>query len=250
MIAESGRFVARRATDPTFPVITALRNRSSPGHHAPVRFIDLSHTIVADMITYPGLPGPEIDDHLSFEASANHYAAGTEFRIGRISMVSNTGTYLDTPAHRHRDGHDLAGLPLDRCARLPTVVVDVGPTATGPETLPADVDGCAVLLRSGWDRHWGTERYGDPAHPHLTEDGARHLVERGAVLVGIDSVNVDDTVAGHRPAHTVLLGAGVPIVEHLTNLDALPITGASFTAAPPAIRDMATFPVRAFAVLP
>jgi kynurenine formamidase len=201
------------------------------------------------MTTYPGLPGPVIEDHLSFEASAGHYAEGTEFSIGRISMVANTGTYLDTPAHRFRDGHDLAGLALERCALLDVVVVDVGQAGCGPDSLPEDVAGRAVLLRSGWDRHWGTERYGGPEHPHLTETGAQHLVDRGAVLVGIDSVNIDDTVGFARPAHSVLLAAGVPVVEHLTNLGELPATGARFTAVPPAIRGLATFPVRAFATL-
>lgn len=214
-----------------------------------VRFIDLSHVIEQGTVTYPGLPGPEISSHLSFEDSRSHYSVGTEFSIGRISMVANTGTYLDTPAHRFRGGEDLHRLPLDRCAILPAVVVDgsggIGPGAFGD----VEVDGCAVLLRTGWDRHWGTERYGDPDHPHLTGDGAEYLVERGAVLVGIDSVNIDDTSAGERPAHTALLAAGVPIVEHLTGLDAVPTTGARFTAVPPAVRGFATFPVRAFATI-
>ena len=214
-----------------------------------MRLVDLSHEITPGMITYPGLPGPEIGDHLGFEESHAVYAAGTEFNIGRISMVANTGTYLDTPAHRYRDGYDLAGLTLERCVGLPAVVVDVTGPAIGPESLPDDVEGCAVLLRSGWDAHWGTDRYGDPVHPHVTEEGARHLVALGVGLVGIDSVNVDDTVGRERPAHTVLLAAGVPVVEHLTNLGALPARGATFSAVPPAVRGMATFPVRAFAAI-
>lgn len=213
-----------------------------------MRHADLSHVITDRMVTYPGLPGPEITAHLSFEDSHEHYAAGTEFTIGRISMVANTGTYLDTPAHRFRDGADLSRLSLDRCAMLPTVVLDAaGRTAIGPELFDGtDVEGRAVLLRTGWDEHWGTERYGDAAHPHLTGDGARHLVAHGAVLVGIDSVNIDDTRTGERPAHTVLLAAGLPVVEHLTGLAAVP-AGARFTAVPPAVRGLATFPVRAFA---
>lgn len=215
-----------------------------------VRIVDLSHEISAGMITYPGLPGPEIEDHLSFEASHGVYAAGTEFCIGRISMVTNTGTYLDTPAHRYRSGHDLSGLALERCVDLPVVVVAVHEVAIGPAELPDEIeDGCAVLLHSGWDRHWGTGRYGDPVHPHLTEEGARHLVEQHVGLVGIDSVNIDDTVGGARPAHSVLLEAGVPIVEHLTALDGLPERGARFSAVPPAVRGLATFPVRAFATI-
>ena len=217
--------------------------------------VDLSHVVEHAMTTYPGLPGPEIGDHLSFEDSAAVYAPGTEFAIGRISMVANTGTYLDTPAHRYRDGHDLAGLTLERCADLPAVVVDVGWRAIGPEAfvdLPP-LAGTAVLLSTGWDRHWRTEAYGDPTHPFLTEAGARHLVAAGVTLVGIDSVNIDDTspaAAGARPTHGVLLAADIPVVEHLTGLDALPGTGARFSAVPPAVRGMATFPVRAFAIVP
>lgn len=217
-----------------------------------MRLIDLSHVIEHQMITYPGLPGPEIGVHLSFDASASRYAPGTEFAIGQVSMVANTGTYLDTPAHRYRDGYDLAGLALERCALLPAVVVDssdlaIGPTAFDDVDVPA---GSAVLLRTGWDRHWGTERYGDPVHPHLPEAGAHQLVERGAALVGIDSVNIDSTTTGERPAHSILLAAGIPIVEHLTGLDGLPAIGARFTAIPPAIRGLASFPVRAFAHVP
>ncbi|CAM01250.1 kynurenine formamidase [Saccharopolyspora erythraea NRRL 2338] len=215
-----------------------------------MRLVDLSHVIEPGMATYPGLPGPEISSHLSFDDSRSHYSAGTEFTIGRISMVSNTGTYLDTPAHRFREGDDLCRLPLERCAMLPAAVVDGGDSAIGADAFEGvDVGGCAVLLRTGWDRYWGTDRYGAPEHPHLTEAGARYLVDRGVALVGIDSVNIDDTRTGDRPAHTVLLGADVPVVEHLTGLGALPATGARFTAVPPAVRGLATFPVRAFATI-
>ena len=188
-------------------------------------FVDLSHVIERDMVTYPGLPGPEISSHLDFDESRAHYAPGTEFAIGRISMVANTGTYLDAPAHRFRDGGDLSWLPLQRCALLPAVVVG-GHGAIGSEAFDGvEVVGCAVLLRTGWDRHWGTERYADPDHPHLTGAGAERLVAGGAVLVGIDSVNIDDTATGDRPAHTALLASGVPVVEHLTGLQALPARG-------------------------
>jgi kynurenine formamidase len=168
-------------------------------------------------------------------------------------MVANTGTYLDTPAHRYRAGHDLADLPLENCAQLPIVVVDartvdagIGPDAFAGLT----VAGAAVLLHTGWDRHWRTRRYGDPSHPYLTEDGAQTLVDGSAALVGIDSVNIDATTTGERPAHTILLGARIPVVEHLTALGDLPPNGALFTAVPPAVRGMATFPVRAFAAVP
>ena len=214
-----------------------------------MELIDLSHHIEPGMVTYPGLPGPEMSSHLSFEDSRSHYASGTEFSIGRISMVANTGTYLDTPAHRFRDGNDLGRLPLESCAMLPAAVVD-GDGAIGPDSFDGvEIDGRAVLLRTGWDRHWGTDRYGEPEHPHLTGAGAQHLVDRGAVLVGIDSVNIDDTRTGERPAHTALLAAEVPVVEHLAGLNALPATGSRFTAVPPAVQGMATFPVRAFATV-
>jgi kynurenine formamidase len=217
------------------------------------RLVDLSHVITAGMTTYPGLPGPEITPHLTRERSRDHYAPGTEFTIDRISMVGNTGTYLDSPFHRYPDGADLAGLPLDTVADLPIVVVRLtgGPErGIGPHAVaPYDVEGAAVLLHTGWDRHWGTGTYGDPA-PYLTEAASRSLADRGARLVGIDSVNIDDTVGRQRPAHSVLLAAGVAVLEHLTNLDRLPPGGARLHAAPPRVAGFGTFPVRAYAVLP
>lgn len=214
-----------------------------------MELIDLSHPIADGMTTYPGLPGPVITEHLTFEDSRDHYAPGTEFAIGRIDMVANTGTYLDTPAHRYPDGHDLSRLPLHRCAMVPGVVVDCA-EAIGPEAFDGvDLGDRAVLLRTGWDRHWGTSAYGDTAHPFLTEDGAQFLAGAGARLVGIDSVNIDHTGGGTRPAHSVLLAARIPVVEHLTGLAALPIEGFTFTAVPPAVQGLATFPVRAFAAV-
>jgi arylformamidase len=218
-----------------------------------MELVDLNHVIEHGMTTYPGLPGPEVGDHLTFDDSHGVYAAGTEFTIGRLSMVTNTGTYLDTPRHRYRDGWDVADLRLDQCVDLPAVVVDVedGDGAIGPDDLEGlDVAGAAVLVRTGWDRHWRTEVYGDPAHPFLTAAAANHLVEAGAALVGIDSVNIDDTRAGERPVHTILLGADVPVVEHLTALDRLPAAGARFSAVPLRITGLGTLPVRAFARLP
>lgn len=220
------------------------------------RLVELSHPIHHGMVTYPGLPGPEITTHLSREDSRSRYAPGTEFQIGRISMIGNTGTYLDAPAHRFADGADLAGVPLDRVADLPGVVVRVpaGVRAIDRSRLTSyQVAGRAVLLHTGWSAHFGTDRYGDPDHPHLTADGAAWLVDQGAALVGIDSVNIDDTApaaSGTRPAHSALLGAGVPVVEHLCGLDALPPEGFRFTAAPPRIAGMTGLAVRAFAVLP
>ena len=217
-----------------------------------MRFIDLSHTISDGLVTYPGLPAPVISDHLSFEASHDVYAAGYEFSIGRIDMIANTGTYLDTPGHRHRGRHDLSGLPLEKCALLPAVVVD-GP-ATGAVEMSAfaglDVAGTAVLVRTGWSARFGTPEYGAPEHPYLATDAAAWLADAGAVLVGIDSVNIDDTRGGGRPVHTLLLEREIPIVEHLTGLDRLPATGATFSAVPVKVAGMSTFPVRAFATLP
>jgi arylformamidase len=224
------------------------------GPTAPGRLVELNHVIEAGMTTYPGLPGPEITPHLTRADSRAHYAPGVEFAIDRISMVGNTGTYLDSPYHRYPDGTDLAGVPLESVADLPTVVVrlvDSDQRGIGPRALAAfDVAGAAVLLHTGWDRHWGTESYGDPA-PYLTEPAAKLLADAGARLVGIDSVNIDDTHSGgQRPAHSILLDAGVPVLEHLTGLADLPATGARLHAAPPRVRGFGTFPVRAYAIVP
>ncbi|GAA5023332.1 cyclase family protein [Kitasatospora paranensis] len=214
--------------------------------------IDLSHPVRHGMVTYPGLPGPEIGHHLTRRASRDHYTPGTEFAIGHISMVSNTGTYLDSPFHRYEDGTDVAGLPLDRFTDLDGVVVRTlgthGRAIDRELLLPYDVTGRAVLLHTGWDRHWGTEQYGS-GHPYLTAAAAEWLVGQRAALVGIDSLNVDDTEDGTRPAHTALLAAGIPVVEHLCGLEQLPLQGFRFHAAPPAVEGMGTFPVRALAVL-
>jgi kynurenine formamidase len=212
----------------------------------------LSHVITAGMTTYPGLPGPEIGDHLSREASRDIYAAGTEFQIGRITMVANTGTYLDTPSHRYADGADLAGMPLSSMVDLDGLVVRVPDGVTAIDRLllaPYDVAGRAVLIHTGWDRHWGTEAYGAGGHPHVTEDGADWLASQGAALVGIDSVNIDSTAGKSRPAHSALLAARIPIVEHLCGLEALPPHGFRFHAAPPRIAGMGTFPVRAYGLI-
>jgi kynurenine formamidase len=218
------------------------------------RLVELSHVITAGMTTYPGLPGPEITPHLTRAESRGRYAPGTEFAIDRISLVGNTGTYLDSPFHRYADGADLAGVPLDAVADLPVVLVrltgSAEPGVGAPALAPYDVAGAAVLLHTGWDRHWGTDAYGGPNSPYLTEEGARALAAAGARLVGIDSVNIDSTAGDSRPAHSILLAAGIPVLEHLTGLDQLPPAGARLHAAPPRVRDFGTFPVRAYAVLP
>ena len=215
-----------------------------------VRLVDLSHRIDDGMITYPGLPGPRIGAHLDYDASRDHYAAGTEFRIGRIEMVGNTGTYLDSPQHRYRDGLGLADIALEQVAGLPGLVIDADGLVIEPHPLlDADLSGHAVLFRTGWSRHWGTERYGDREHPHLAPATVDALLEAKPALVGIDSVNIDDTRGGERDAHTRLLGAGILIVEHLTGLEALPARGFEFFAVPAPVDGIGTFPVRAFAVL-
>jgi arylformamidase len=214
--------------------------------------VDLSHPIHDGMVTFPGLPGPEITDHLSRVDSRARYAPGTEFHIGRISMVANTGTYLDVPSHRFADGADLAGVSLDHLVDLPGLVIRLPESTTAVDRLlvaPYDVRGKAVLLHTGWDRHWGTDAYGGGGHPYLTADASEDLAARGATLVGIDSVSVDDLTDGARPAHTILLRHGVIIVEHLRGLGDLPPAGFRFHAAPPMVAGLGTFPVRAYAVL-
>jgi kynurenine formamidase len=203
--------------------------------------------IEAGMTTYKGLPGPHICDYWSREQSAANYDDGSTFQIGRIDMVANTGTYLDTPFHRFEEGDDLAAVGLERMAALPGLVVRSEGPAIGPELFEDfDVAGKAVLVHTGWDRHWRTDAY-QSGHPFLTAEAASLLVERGAALVGIDSHNIDDTAVRARPVHTILLGAGILICEHMTNLGTLPEESFRFTAAAPKVAGMGTFPVRAFA---
>jgi arylformamidase len=217
------------------------------------RRVDLSHVIEDGMITYKGLPAPIMCDHLSRERSRAVYAEGIEFQIGKIEMVGNTGTYLDTPYHRYADGYDLAALDLDRVSAVPAVVVRVEGSAARAIEWTAfaatQVEGRAVLVHSGWARHWRTDQYFE-GHPFLTADAATYLRDKGALLVGIDSLNIDDVSGGERPVHSILLAAGIPIVEHMTNLGALPNENFRFWAVPPKISAMGTFPVRAHAELP
>jgi arylformamidase len=228
-----------------------------------VTLIDLSHTIEHGMITYKGLPAPLICDYLSREVSRQYYAPGTAFQIGKIEMVANTGTYVDSPYHRFADGPDLSQLALGQLAQLDGVVVRKRDDAAGAVAggggegaLAIDADsftglelkGKAVLIDTGWSRHWRTDQYFEN-HPFLTEAAAHHLVEAGVTLVGIDSHNIDDTRGRTRPVHTVLLGAHIPICEHLCHLDALPDRGFSFSAVPPKVKAFGTFPVRAYAAL-
>lgn len=213
--------------------------------------IDLSHTIEDGMVTYKGLQAPVVCDFLSREASRELYAPGTEFQIGKIELVANTGTYVDAPFHRFADGIDLAELPLESLADIEGATfrwdMAVGGRPIGPDAFRGvDLKGKAVLIQTAWDRHWRTDTYFE-GHPYLTADAAQFLQERGVALAGIDSYNIDDTEDGRRPAHTILLGAGIPICEHMTGLSALPAKDFRFSAVPPKIKAMGTFPVRAYA---
>ena len=217
---------------------------------ATARHVDLSHSIVDGIITYPGLPGPVIGTHLSRDAAEAVYGAGVTFHIGMIEICTNTGTYLDVPFHRFADGHDLAGLDLRRVAAVPGVCLD----RRGVEAIDlneVDVEGLAghaVLIRTDHSRHFGTSEY-ERGHPHLVATAADTLVRAGVACVGIDSLNIDTTDDSRRPVHTTLLRAGIPIVEHLTNLVDLPPDRFTFTAVPPKIEGAGTFTVRAYATL-
>ncbi len=215
------------------------------------RFVDLSHSIESGMITYRGLPAPVISDHLTREDSRKHYSEGTEFYIGKIEMVANTGTYLDSPFHRFAEGKDLSELSLSSLADLEGIVIRAGKDQRPVEqNLFQDLklNRKAVLIHTGWDVHWRTDQYFE-GHPYLTRQAAQHLVDCGVSLVGIDSLNIDDTADGSRPAHSLLLQAGIPIVEHLCNLQSLPDHGFRFFAVPSMVKGFGTFPVRAFARL-
>ena len=216
------------------------------------QLIDLSHRIEHGLITYKGLPAPIICDFLSREQSRQHYAPGTEFQIGKIEMVANTGTYLDSPFHRYQDGKDLSQLELSSLADLDGIAVrgkgkaDRGIDADAFRHL--ELRGKAVLVETGWDAHWRTDQYFE-GHPFLTKDAAQFLADGGATLVGIDSYNIDDTADLSRPTHSILLGAGIPIVEHMCNLGQLPVNGFKFFAVPVKVKGMGTFPVRAFGIV-
>ncbi|MEH6592692.1 MAG: cyclase family protein [Halioglobus sp.] len=211
-------------------------------------FLDLSHTIEDGLVTYKGLPAPIICDYLSREQSKKHYAEGTTFQIGKIEMCSNTGTYLDSPFHRYEDGKDLSQLTLASLANLEgiKVVIDEGVTSIDKHAFAdLDVYGKAVLVQTNWSRNWNTEQYFE-GHPFLTEQAALYLKENGAILVGIDSLNIDDISGGERPVHSTLLEAEILIVEHMCNLDSVPEKGFRFYAVPVKVKGFGTFPVRAF----
>jgi len=217
-----------------------------------MQLIDVSHTVESGMSTYKGLPAPMICDFLSREASRRLYSAGTEFQIGRIDMVANTGTYVDSPFHRYADGKDLSALPLESLANLSCVVARVEAGASRAiDSLPfkaSDLRGKAVLVHTAWDRHWRTDQYFE-AFPYLTGRLSQWLRDAGVALVGIDSHNIDCTDGGERPVHSTLLGADIPIVEHMCGLAAVPENGARFFAVPVKVKGFGTFPVRAFAAV-
>jgi arylformamidase len=212
--------------------------------------VDVCHSIEDGMVTYKGLPAPVVTDHLTREASRDVYAPGTEFHIGRIEMVANTGTYLDTPFHRYERGKDLAQLDLYSVANLDGVVVRTTVTEIKADLFSElDVKDKAILIHTGWDRHWRTEEYFSGNHPFLTADAANHLAKNGAALVGIDSYNIDSAADLARPAHSILLGHDIPIVEHLCGLGDLPDSGFKFFAVPIKVKRFGTFPVRAFGLV-
>lgn len=211
------------------------------------RLFDLSHVIEHGMITYKGLPAPIICDFLSREDSKKNYEEGTTFQIGKIELVSNTGTYVDVPFHRYENGKDLSEVDLERFVNIPAIVVRVSGMSIDADVFKKyDVKDKAVLVNTNWSRHWRTDQYFEN-HPFLTKGAAEYLRDKGAKLVGIDSYNIDDTRARSRPVHTILLGAEILIVEHMTGLDSLPSAGLLFTAVPPKFKGVGTFPVRAFA---
>jgi kynurenine formamidase len=215
------------------------------------RLVDLSHEVEHGMITYKGLPAPIICDYLSREESLSHYTGGTEFHIGKIEMVANTGTYVDSPFHRFADGIDLSELPLESLADLEGIVVHAQSLAreiSAEAFRGMNVRGKAVLVHTNWSRHWRTNQYFE-GHPFLTREAAEFLAESGAAFAGIDSYNIDDTADGTRPAHTILLGNRIPICEHMCGLGNLPDRGFRFHAAPVKVKAFGTFPVRAYAVL-
>jgi arylformamidase len=227
-----------------------------------VKYIEISHVVEPGMRTYPGLPAPEVHVLVDHDTSSDRYQNKSAFFIASLHLCGNTGTYVDSPFHRHRNGVDLAGLPLERLAHLPVRLVDARPAGRAidadflrgqfPDTQGNDAfRGAAVLIRTDWSQRWGSERYFEPENPFVTASASDHLVSAGAAFVGIDSVNIDDMADFSRPAHTILLGAGIPICEHLTHLDLLPASGGGghLHAVPIAWRGGGTFPVRAYVMI-
>ena len=213
------------------------------------KLIDLSHTITDGLITYKGLPAPIVCDYLSREASKEVYAGGTTFHIGKIEMVANSGTYIDAPFHRFEEGKDIAELDLSSVAGIPAIKIIIPKNVREIGTRffeDVDILGKAIIIETGWCQHWNTDKYFE-GHPYLTADAAAFLKQSGALLIGIDSLNIDNTATGERPVHTILLGADILIVEHLCNLNEITDDNFEFFAVPVKVKGMGTFPVRAFA---
>ncbi|PSL27771.1 cyclase family protein [Dyadobacter jiangsuensis] len=217
---------------------------------SPELLVDLSHTIFDGLITYKGLPAPVICDFLSREDSIGKYEEGTSFQIGKIEMVSNTGTYIDCPFHRYAHGKDLSEVELEAFANLDAITINATDALEiGIEFFQnLEIRNKAVIVNTGWSKNWNTEAYFEN-HPFLTREAAEYLRDCGVKLVGIDSHNIDDTRGNSRPVHTILLGAEILIVEHLCNLEKLPVSGYLFSAVPPKFKGVGTFPVRPFATL-
>ena len=215
--------------------------------------VDLSHPIRPDMQTYPGLDPPQLRTVISRSVSARRLDGGVAFEIEALTLVGNTGTYLDAPFHYHADRADIAELPLQRLVNVPIVMIRaVGLIAVHAELFgdPSRLWGAAVLVHTGWSRHWGTPRYLEFDNPYITADAVDQLIAANPAVVGIDSLNIDNPNDPRRPAHTGLLAADIPIIEHLTNLNAVPDQNARLIALPAPIKGMASFPVRAVAVRP
>jgi arylformamidase len=233
-------------------IISEAHKRGAVNAPTDPSYIDLSHVIYDGLITYKGLPAPIICDFLSREDSRSRYAAGTEFQIGKIEMVTNTGTYVDCPFHRYEDGKDLSEVELERFADLEGIVIRAdhkkGLAITAEAFKGKEIRNRAVLVHTGWDEYWAMDKYYEN-HPFLTEDAAVYLKQAGVKLVGIDSHNIDDTRGNTRPVHSTLLREEILIVEHLCNLKNIADEGFTFSAVPPKFKGAGTFPVRAFAKL-
>ena len=215
-----------------------------------LNLVDLSHRVISGQETYPGLPAPKISDYISHQDSRSHYTNGTEFQIGKIQMVMNTGTYVDSPFHRYRDKPDISAMELDRLANLEGLCIRTGGACCDLSALnDSDVRNKAVLIDTGWSTHWGTPRYFS-GHPFVSAEAAQWLAESGAAHVGIDSLNIDSTDDPLRPVHSILLEAGIPITEHLCNLHSIPDSGFRYFAVPARVVGAGSFPVRAFAICP
>ncbi len=202
--------------------------------------IDLSHPLSPDMPVWPGDPAVTAAPYATLEFHG--YAAQA------WTLPGHAGTHLDAPAHVLTGGADLASLPLSRCLG-PARVVDVPDRGEiGLLRLPRDLSGLSfLLLRSGHDRHWGRPAYyGD--FPRLTVEAAQFLAHSGISGLGLDWSSPDGPGSAELPAHKVLLGSGLVVVENLRGLERLPETFL-FLALPLALEGGDGAPVRACALV-